>query len=399
MSEEDQPNKCPGDQCRQLDDVRPIGRSQSLSSTIMDYYNRYGQNRDLEKYFRFRRHHHHNHHHGRSSSDESCLALGATQMTTAEKSASASQLPTDDQSPSAAKSTSDADGAVSGRKAVSVDELRTNDKARNRVDQKGDKRRRGMDAESKEADAKGMHIQVVDSKKASSRKKDCSMTSTIEINITNLDANPNNSYREPERILEHSGTQTSCILVPSNYIDSAIQTEARSTFASETKDNSIPKTVKFLEPSPEPVVDEYATGQLQQRPTSADSSIVSMGMPNKPRLEWDSLGDVGYDKSGAAARPAGGEQLMSTFERATLRKFFSERGLVFDENFAALDDPKLFGAKLRELDGENETREDTLGTTLTGVGDDDQDEPRTPEQRLKSIGMKFLFFFFYYQVV
>lgn len=303
-----------------------------------------------------------------------------------QKSASASQLPGPDEA--AALEASGAAGSADQRKTVSANELSEIRSPRLTLkDAKGNPI--GMESESKDCST---NIPVVDikKKKTSKGKKGCNMSSTIEISM-NVDMGSGRGTRE---CLEHSATQTSQTILspPRQLADAATETTYIEPFS---------RSVTFVAPIADEDEDDepQSMGAAQAlRPSSANSSIVSMGMPNKPRLEWDSLGDVGYDKSveangGALTAASGGSvQNMSTFERATLRKFFAERGLVFDENLAAIEDPKLFGAKLREIEGQNETqdRESTLATTMTG-GDDgggdeetaDGDVPEVEENRPK----------------
>lgn len=365
-------------------------RSKSLSSTILDYYNRFGQNRDLEKYFRYRNNHSHHHpHHGhRLSSDESCLPPNMMAEDRYQKSASASQLPLGSERSAAGTAASGEaiSKVIDQRKAVLEKEWSALGSPRT-IPKEPEAELTRPDSEDRQSP-----VGDIKKKKSSRSKKGSNMTSTIEINM-NVDMGQG---REKQReYLEHSGTQTShTSLSPQHKL--ALKSDATTDTIDilQKVEEVVSRSVTFIEPNNvEQVEDDDAhstpTGASAQplRPTSADSSIVSMGMPNKPRLEWDSLGDVGYDKSAEPNSSTVNNRSshnMSTFERATLRKFFAERGLVFDDNLAAIDDPKLFGAKLREMEGQNETREDeesTLATTMTGgddgIGGEEIGEPTT----------------------
>lgn len=307
-----------------------------------------------------------------------------------QKSASASQLPSGPGSDEAAGL--DGSGAAADqRKTISADEL-SGVRTPRTMHKETEGNPSGKEMESQDHPT---GIQVVDfkKKKTSKGKKGCNMSSTIEINM-NVDLG---SGRERREYSEHSATQTSQTAFASSP-KRPLATSTDATTETIGMEEAVGRTVTFVEPCPGVVTDEEESlgASNAQRPTSANSSIVSMGMPNKPRLEWDSLGDVGYDNrsSGgeangassatAAAISGNGHPNMSTFERTTLRKFFAERGLAFDEKFVAIEDPKLFGEKLREMEGHNETHEEesTLATTMTG-GDDGIDEDINEASEIK----------------
>lgn len=414
----DDRNRCAPDECRRIDsdtdDRCDDGttaaaatllkrRSKSLSSSILDYYTRYGHNRDLEKYFRYRRH---NATTGqRSSSDESSVFVLAA-------SSSQQQIPASTDADTSrevfvsSQSLNRKQAAVGGkghRSSVGSQSARSDGTAKSsdRMAERSAAKQRTTEPPSvtsrSETDLSSARKNKPPAKNAKmSARSLYSLTSNIEINISNLDAM---SERPPavERQFwrESSATQTSSNALAENNDDSKTTQTAEQSPPADLQQPPA-KAVTFS--ADEMVVeapmslDPNADLSLTSgpRPSSANSSIVSMATAaNKPRLEWDSLADVGYEKSSQTE----GEHLLhrsdgdstdgvaeplSTFERATLQKFFNARGMPFDggnllaalENACGLEGEKAAGAEaaavLGEIDEEITLTENRLEDDVKG---------------------------------
>lgn len=346
-------NKCPSDEHSKK-------KSSSLSSTILDYYNKYGQNRDLEKYLRFRKY-------GRSSSGESSSLHLSPEHPDIVEAKSLENL-------SIIHSNLDFNNKL--QKSRSNESLSTKKSARNT----DEKILSGKPKElSKSADEGQTHKQLTENASSpkvedvkiqiknahkSKRKKsyNVNMESNIEISfpqpnqiiyrtISNPEIFPTNNVLStvPVRsILESSETQTDFSLIATS--------DTNKTEFPETPLRPLKKQTNLKCP---PVVAEDV------RPTSAASSSASIS--NKQRLEWDSMADVGYDKSTEASSKSL-DYSLTTFERATLKKFFAERGLSFDENIIVVGTKKMTNIqKLNTQEQEVKDREncDFLKTKQT----------------------------------
>lgn len=345
------PRMCDPAECRLLDEeegpscsisARLPRRSKLLSSTILDYCTHYGQHRDLERFLRYRKHtagH-------LSSSDESSLlaALSAhnksgcgerrvssLSLAGAAAGTSSEQLPSTEQTKTIGSQSARCDRTeVGGAKSKSKRSKETKS-ATSR-------------SENDLSDVKSARTKRSDAKSAAHRSL-YSLTSNIEISFSNLDlAAPVPASPSPVLHLESCATQTQTVAPDTDTLTPPLEPKAV-TFAAEV-DAPVP-----AEQHQQPA-DSSANSFV--RPTSADSSIVSMvtAAANKPRLEWDSLADVGYEKACQTdverqTRSVGSDSNeLSPFERATLQKFFTERGMPFDRDnlLAALEDPQLLDA-------------------------------------------------------
>lgn len=359
----DDRNRCAPDECRRNDGdddaatasgaaalLKP--RSKSLSSSILDYYTRYGQNRDLEKYFRYRRH---NAATGqRSSSDESSvfvLAASSSQQQIASTDADTSrEVFVSSQSLNrnrvgGAKATA----SVGSQSARSVGDHRSSERVAGTVPmQRMAAPAASSRSETDLSSARKSRTHSKGTKSAASRSL-YSLTSNIEINISNLDLPAARPAADEYRFWrESSSTQTANdALVKSAAVSKSTETVGQPPLEVQQP----PKAVSFsadrlvVEAEAEPPISLDAHADLSltsgPRPSSANSSIVSMATAaNKPRLEWDSLADVGYEKASQtdvdqrltqSDGGAAGPMSLSTFERAALQKFFDDRGLAFDD--------------------------------------------------------------------
>lgn len=266
----------------------------------MDYYNKYGQNRDLEKYLRLQRRSR-----SKSSSEGSLQNIEKSQ--------------------------------ASG----------SNEKLRKSLDKIGTEGSTGPDgahkkgAKSNEGDKAGCHSASADeskhdknrvkiqktasqnlSKKSKNKSYNFSTESSIEIIfpseffLPNTKQEPNLHVTPPEslpKMLTDSGNQTDKIVEVAETVPDIVQTEA----------SPLPQT---------PPKQKDGVTSIPNVDVSPASSIAS----NKVRLEWDSLADVGYkivDMNTESSKN------LSTFERSALVKFFAKRGLTFDDNLVIFATP------------------------------------------------------------
>lgn len=309
------------------DDSCTSKKPSSLSSTILDYYNKYGQNRDLEKYLRFRRC-------GRSSSEESGSVNFIPENTAGASSKSLENLhilhSNLDFEKNANKSRSSESLGDNKTKTSSPrnDGTQSARLAPNKVVNKEEAETASATKPEKSDEVK---VQIKNAHKTKSKKSwNWNMESNIEITFPQPVQQPfyaPASYApcvaeaippaQQKLALENSETQTN---------ESAATDQGNeSANYPKTPMRPLEKQLKFDCVPP------------QERPTSAASSIASVS--NKQRLEWDSMADIGYDRS---SEPSHSRSLdsMTSFERSTLRKFFAERGLSFDENIVVIGKKK-----------------------------------------------------------
>lgn len=414
-------SRCAPDKCRQMDEddddhqannepcsgasasQQPTKRSKSLSSAILDYYTRYGQNRDLEKYLRFRKYTSTGGGGGascqRSSSDDSSTLQQQLRQLSQEQFVSSSQSLNRSASRSshssdtmkAAVPTTGSQSARGGNSSSTshsaemlyVAKLTPKRSVHTKVSKSESASRSENDLTTTTMASDGKDTATSkDRKKVRATKSSSSLTSrslysltsNIEINISNLDAllpkerPPPASPAPllPPRVAEHS-TQTQSITA----FDDGVVVGKAVSFA--TRDlvaevDAVPGTTATdADALHEKQPADMSLSLCAGRPSSADSSVVSTatGGGTKPRLEWDSLADVGYEKASQTDAPDGGggggafpdgagaaatasgaaysDGSLSAFEREALQKFFAERGVPFDGRnlLASLDDPKL----------------------------------------------------------
>lgn len=268
--------------------------NESLSSTILNYYHKYGQNRDIEKYFHIRR--------------------GLTPDRSADVSPETctSRLGKSLENLSILNAIADEQHI---HKSHSNDSL--------------DKKSGGSQEKPKKSHSKE-NIQVPPPKteddnrilikheqKAKKKKAyQMNMESNIEISFPA-------TITQPEYY---------AIAQPLPQILPTAPEKTSESIETQTDKIEYPKTP--LKPLLKQTNFDLNTGDMP-RPISAASSVMSTS--NKQRLEWDSLADVGYDKS--MERSQSFESSLTTFERSALRKFFAERGMNFDDNII------VFGSK------------------------------------------------------
>lgn len=274
-------------------------KTSKLSSTVLDYYYKYGQNRDLEKYLRMRRST------SKSSSDSSLKNYESTSdskrlaksMDKLDLSDSKSKIK-DDSGRRTTKSTDDVcesgDGPKQNKKA--------NDNDRIKIEKKTQQQFKG---------------------KSKSKSYNLNLESSIEINLpssTSLPTLPTtqsiDSIANPRRIpqLETSETQTDPIVSKPMQKSTSVQVTPPAASKSIAK----------------PEREQMKQTQDSIQETSPASSVASA----KVRLEWDSMADIGYNR--IIDFKSQSNSNLTTFEKSALTKFFAKRGLNFDDNFLIL---------------------------------------------------------------
>lgn len=297
----------------------------SLSSTILDYYNKYGQNRDLEKYLRFR-------HCGRSSSEDSNSVI-IPENTEGASSKSLENLHILHSNLDFEKNTqkSRSSDSLGGNKTKTISP-RSDGTQSARLNTNKEEIKEPAET-SKSEKPEEVKVQIKNAHKSKSKKSwNWNMESNIEI-----------TFPQPvqQQLYAHSYAPCVAEAIQPAQQKLALENSETQTSESAATDQGI-QSANFPKTPMRPLEKQikFECVPPQERPTSAASSIASVS--NKPRLEWDSMADIGYDRS---SEPSHSRSLdsMTSFERSTLRKFFAERGLSFDENIVVIGKKKSSG--------------------------------------------------------
>lgn len=286
----------------------------SLSATALEYYTRYGQNRDLEKYLRVQR-----------------------------RSPSHSSIENSLNNIDGRKS-----GATSAKRGKSLDELSSKtSKPPDDDHNKSEKSKNNNHSKSASNDeGKSDNIKIKKSavqkikKKTKSKSYSFNTESSIEITfppefgVAQSRSCETVDHLRQAKMLSDSGNQTESVGEPA--VDPVPSTSLAAATIVEDKEllplPDTPRRESNVIPNM-PVVD-----------VSPTSSIAS----NKMRLEWDSLADIGYKLV-----DMNGDSSLNSYEKGALMKFFTERGLTFDDKlviFATPDKAKASFAPIADAD-------------------------------------------------
>lgn len=284
-------------------------KKRNLSSTVLDYYNKFGQNRDLEKYLRLRRQNS-----SKSSSDGSLYNFERTN-TVAETERVRKSLQklnvSEENEANVATVDSPAEQNEVGTAAHGKDKF---------------------SGKSSAAASEQIKIQKILRKKSKSKSYNVSMESNIEISMP--PPPPSHSLPELTRKVD---------IVTADLLKSMPKQLQYQSCETQTI-NPLPEKVAQSSTREEPIVQEVVA-QIEEaivrtKPadeyaveTSPASSIASAKM----RLEWDSMADVGYNK--IIDFKSKSNSNLSTFEKDALTKFFARRGLNFDDNLVIIASP------------------------------------------------------------
>ncbi|XP_053669917.1 centrosome-associated protein Alms1a-like [Anopheles nili] len=289
-----------------------MSQSDRVTDLIMHYYMEHGRNRDLEKYLRLRR------------------------MSNATRSSSDGSLPCLDEMQRRVCMGVAADRSGAGRSMENLSTLRK--KADQQRLDESEKSLRNASAESAKSlatspgdkvgaatstDTKGVTVKEKKVEQKTGRNFNFNLESVIEINLPppptiTLSAPGSTTvapitYTQPEPLPQ---VQPIGIQSPPRVVLHETSTQ---TAASE--DDPI-----------RPVVKAHTAGNADAEAldSTKDLSPVSSIASNKQRLEWDSLGDIGYDSS-ERLQFCGASDLNET-EKRCLQRYFARKGLTFDRS-------------------------------------------------------------------
>lgn len=280
-------------------------KKSSLGSTVLDYYQKFGQNRDLEKYLRIKRQNS-----SKSSSDGSLQNFDR-----ANSAAETERIRRSLKKLCVKEDTSDKISPEHRSKSYeSVGKSKNAPKVKKKDSDESSISPEQPQQQKIKVEKKGQFR-----KKSKSKSYNMNLESNIEISLPpsqSLPELPNQmsrtSFTSPRRIcFESCETQTD--IEPKPIKEKPKQTkELRRT---EMEKHNIPAT------------EDRATE------TSPASSVASA----RTRLEWDSGADVGYNK--IIDFKSQSNSNLTTFEKNALRKFFAKRGLKFDDNLVIIASP------------------------------------------------------------
>lgn len=238
----------------------------SLSGTILEYYTKYGQNRDLEKYFRFRR--------GQSSSGSS---IGSNHNThecpVAAGAANRLGRSLDNLSNSPKPSTSSANS-----KSLPIDNV-SNEKVKSRSAESID---RSATKSADEAIKKTVSVEQITKTSRKNKNKKKSINFTMESNIVLNVSQPPGESRSPsgaDKKDNNSQTDDRNVAQQNQVMESSIVlNESNSNCA------SLSPIVDKKDSESQTDIPNVADESMDNHPNSANSSPVSVS--NKHRLEW-----------------------------------------------------------------------------------------------------------------
>ena len=287
-----------------------VPKKTTLSSTILDYYQNYGQNRDLEKYLRFRKY-------GRcSSTDESSVPDDENVNRLGKSLENLSILHSNIKQPEEKLQKSKSNESIIAEKQIQ--KVASKESLKNLF--KSD-----TDVKSEKKSAEEYKINIKQAQKTKSKR-----SQKIESNIEISFSAPQTIFPEVYQLPQ---TQRTAIPQGKAFLETSTET---------TQTDSI---VQYPDTPLRPIGKQTKFDTDIARPASAASSVASVS--NKQRLEWDSMADVGYEKS--LHRSKSFESNLTTFERNALKKFFAERGLKFEDDnivvFASKNTPKTSSTK------------------------------------------------------
>lgn len=308
-------------------------KTSKLSSTVLDYYYKYGQNRDLEKYLRLKRQST-----SKSSSDSSLKnyagadspPLDCKRITKSMEKLNLSDRKiqfTDEDDQNAPQS--------SGGAGKSSDTINPESNELYR-DKSKDKQ--------KFNESKPIKIEKKTQQqwkcKSKSKSYNFNLESSIEINLPTTSSMP--ILPVSTQTIDIDSSEKQFRTTAPQLESSETQTEAISTEPGPSHVNtfSVERKVDHVKPA----VDEAAAATVVAPATTPVTEMVQETSPAssvasavKSRLEWDSMADIGYNRFIDFKSQSNSN--LTTFERSALTKFFAKRGLNFDDNLVILAPP------------------------------------------------------------
>uniref|UniRef100_A0A182PZI4 ALMS motif domain-containing protein n=1 Tax=Anopheles farauti TaxID=69004 RepID=A0A182PZI4_9DIPT len=298
-----------------------MSQSDRVTDLIMHYYMEHGRNRDLEKYLRLRRMSNAT----RSSSDGSlpCLdelqrrggcriasersGLGKSMENLATLRKKAEQQQQEESEKSLRNASAESAKSLQGNKSSTPDKAAAG----------------GGAVVAGSSDVKGVTVKEKKVEHKSGRNFNFNLESVIEINLP-----------PPPTITLGVPTVTSTtVAAPITYTQPETVAPSMKQLSPRivVHENSTQTTVPEDDPI-RPVVKSQPPGGNAEEPldSTKDISPVSSIASNKQRLEWDSLGDIGYDSS-ERLQFCGAADLNET-EKRCLQRYFARKGLTFDRS-------------------------------------------------------------------
>lgn len=286
----------------------------NLSSTVLEYYNKFGQNRELEKYLRVRRQNS-----SKSSSDGSLYNFERTNT-----------------------------AAETERVRKSLQKLNMSDEKdpkNTTVDSSAEQNTAGISASARDKSSgksgaitgEQIKIQKMLRKKSKSKSYNVSMESNIEINMPP----PPPSHSLPELINKVDIVKADLLKpMPKRLQFQTSETQTASPMPDEVLTHSTPRltrTQPIVQQIVAQVEDSIVKGKSADEKSAIESSPASSIASAKMRLEWDSMADVGYNR--IIDFKSKSNSNLSTAEKDALTKFFARRGLNFDDNLVIIASP------------------------------------------------------------
>ncbi|XP_058060302.1 uncharacterized protein LOC131210985 [Anopheles bellator] len=285
-----------------------MSQSDRVTDLIMQYYMQHGRNRDLEKYLRLRRLSNAT----RSSSDGSLPGLDELQRRTmgagcaAERSGVGRSM----------------ENLSTLRKQAERQELAEGEQSLRNASGESAKSVAKSDAEQQPSASKGVTVREKKVEQKSGRNFNFNLESVIEINLPpppTISIGPGLTSVAPITYGQLASVQ------PVGAADagkepSRLVVHENSTQTPGQEDAPIRPVVKPSVPA----------GNEDPLDSTKDLSPGSSIASNRQKLEWDSLGDIGYDSS-ERLQFCGAADLNET-EKRCLQRYFARKGLTFDRS-------------------------------------------------------------------
>lgn len=296
---------------------RPNGKrkcvidNSSLSASALDYYKNHGQGRDLEKFLRVKPCNT-----SKSSSDGSLKNVNADENC----------------------------AQTSGRKlGKSLDELSARSKGASASKSKDNKKSASADEaneDKKNIRIKKSAVQKVE-RKTKTKSYSFNSESSVEIVFPAEFGVPSYHFGQASTSAPYQNQMfPASEQVKKMLSDSANQTER--PIVEEPEEAVVATTSKEAIALPEtPRNDAVTTPNPSNTDVSPTSSIASNKMG---RLEWDSLADIGYKLVDMHS-----DSSLTSYEKSALMKFFTERGLTFDDKLVIFATPDKSKSTLQPI--------------------------------------------------
>lgn len=273
-------------------------KSAKLSSTVLDYYYKYGQNRDLEKYLRLRRQSS-----SKSSSDSSLKNFESTNQALVD----------------------------SGRIVKSMEKLHLNEGDSPKKDAKF-KKPEIVNKKNNKKEETNDETPIKIEKKTQQTIKGKTKTKSYNLNLeSNIEINIPSSTSVPSMLTMPIAQPIPCI--PKTPINLSLESAETQTEPSPTKHTQT-QSLETYNPDKFVTANERSMNETTKSALENETSPASSVASAKVRLEWDSMADIGYNR--IIDFKSQSNSNLTTYEKNALTKFFEKRGLHFDDNLIIL---------------------------------------------------------------